>query len=138
MAKSYNEELAEWVRQRTQSARHEKNRVAFLSVKEDVREALEQGWPVKTIWAHMVEQKRIGFSYDAFLVYVKRHVRSTPEPAVARRTQRPRAPPVTPAGWPPLGSIESRAPQAPVHAQPVQDQLSGFTFNAAPNREELI
>ncbi|MFS2024881.1 TraK family protein [Massilia sp. CT11-137] len=138
MAKSYNEELAEWVRQRARSARHEKNRVAFLSVKEDVREALEQGWPVKTIWTHMVEQKRIGFSYDAFLVYVKRHVRSAAEPAVARTFQAPRASPVTPAGGPPASSIESRTPQAPVHAQPVQDQLTGFTFHAAPNREELI
>lgn len=138
MAKSYNEELAEWVRQRARSARHEKNRVAFLSVKEDVREALEQGWPVKTIWMHMVEQKRIGFSYDAFLVYVKRHVRSAAEPAVARTTQVPRASPAPSAGRPHAGSIDSRTPQAPGHAQPVQDQLSGFTFTAAPNREELI
>jgi hypothetical protein len=138
MANSYNDELAEWVRQRIRSARHEKNRVAFLSVKEDVREALNQGWPVKTIWTHMVEQKRIGFSYDAFLVYVKRHVRSTAEPAVARKTQGPRVPPGAPTCRPVLGSIENRTPQGPVHAQPVQDQLSGFTFNAAPNREELI
>jgi hypothetical protein len=138
MAKSYNEELAQWVRQRARSARHEKNRVAFLSVKEDVRGALEQGWPVKTIWMHMVEQKRIGFSYDAFLVYVKRHVQSIDRPVVARRTQVPRASPVTPAGKPPASSIDSRTPQVPVHAQPAQDQLSGFTFNAAPNREELI
>ncbi|NIA56978.1 TraK family protein [Massilia sp. TW-1] len=137
MAKSYNEELAEWVRQRARSARHEKNRVAFLGVKEDVKEALEQGWPVKTIWTHMVEQKRIAFSYDAFLVYVKRHVRPA-EPAFVRKTQGPRALLVTPAGQRPPGSIESRASQASVHAQPVQDQLSGFTFNAAPNREELI
>lgn len=138
MAKSYNEELAEWVRQRARSARHEKNRVAFLSVKEDVRAALEQGWPVKTIWTHMVEQKRIGFSYDAFLLYVKRHVRSAAEPAVARTTQVPRASPMTPAGRPPASSIDRRAPQAPARAAAFQDQLPGFTFNAAPNREELI
>jgi hypothetical protein len=137
MAKSYNEELAEWVRQRARSARHEKNRVAFLGVKEDVKDALEQGWPVKTIWTHMVEQKRIAFSYDAFLVYVKRHVRPA-EPAFVRRTQGPRTPLVTPAGRLPASSIDSRTPQAPVHALPIQDQLSGFTFNAAPNREELI
>jgi hypothetical protein len=138
MAKSYNEQLAEWVRQRAQSGRHEKNHVAFLSVKEDVREALEQGWPVKTIWAHMVEQKRIGFGYDTFLIYVKRHVRPAAESAVRRRTKEPRAPPVAPANPPAPGSAKSRASRVPVQAQPGQDQLPGFTFNAAPNREELI
>jgi hypothetical protein len=133
MAKSYNEQLAEWVRQRTHSARHDKNRVAFLGVKEDVREALDQGWPVKTIWAHMVEQKRIGFGYDTFLVYVKRHLRPAAEPVAAPRSRGPR-----PTAPPPTGSTESRTPRASVQAPPVQDQLPGFTFNAAPNREELI
>jgi hypothetical protein len=140
MAKSYNEQLAEWVRQRTQSARHDKNRVAFLGVKEDVKEALDQGWPVKTIWAHLVEQKRIGFGYDTFLVYVKRHVRTTaePVPAAARRTRRPRAPPLASRNPPPPGPAENQTPRAPVQTLAVQDQLPGFTFNAAPNREELI
>jgi hypothetical protein len=138
MAKSYNEQLAEWVKQRAQSARHEKNRVAFLSVKKDVREALEQGWPVKTIWAHMVEQKRIGFGYNAFLIYVNRHVRSVEKPAVGCRTKGTLAPPLAPACPPPPGSVESKAPRMPVLTPPAQDQLPGFTFNAAPKREELI
>jgi hypothetical protein len=140
MAKSYNEQLAEWVRQRTQSARHDRNRVAFLGVKEDVREALDQGWPVKTIWAHMTEQKRIGFGYDTFLVYVRRHLRPAAEqvPAAAPRTRGPRAPPLIPVNPHPPGPAESQTPRAPVQALPVQDQLPGFTFNAAPNREELI
>jgi hypothetical protein len=137
MAKSYNEQLADWVKQRSQSARHERNRVAFLSVKEDVREALEQGWPVKTIWAHMVEQQRIGFGYDTFLIYVKRHVRAA-APAITRKTKGSDAPPLAPAS-PPLSALEaSRAPQVTLQAQPTQNPLSGFTFTAAPNREELI
>jgi hypothetical protein len=138
MAKSYSEQLAEWVKQRTESARHDRNLVAFLSVRDDVREALDQGWPVKTIWAHMVEQKRIGFGYDTFLIYVKRHVRPAAEPGVKRRTEGSRAPPVAPANPPAPGSAKGRAPRALVQAQPDQDQLPGFTFNAAPNREELI
>jgi hypothetical protein len=133
MAKSYTEQLAEWVRQRAHSAKGDKNRVAFIGVKEDVRDALDQGWPVKTIWAHLVEQKRIGFGYDTFLVYVKRHVRPAAKPVAASRNTEPRAPPLAPAGQSPAGSPESRTPRAPI-----QDQLPGFTFNAAPNREELI
>jgi hypothetical protein len=137
MAKSYNEQLAEWVRQRTQSARHDKNRVAFLGVKEDVREALDQGWPIKTVWAHMTEQQRIGFGYDTFLVYVKRYVRPAAESA-ARRTRWPRAAPLTPEDLPPRSPTESDTSPVPVLAPPVQGRLPGFTFNAAPNREELI
>jgi hypothetical protein len=138
MAKSYNQQLAEWVRQRTQSARHDKNRVAFLGVKEDVREALDHGWPVKTIWAHMVEQKRIGFGYDTFLVYVRRHVRTGAAPAAARGATGPSAAPLAP-GDPSLpASAESQNSAARAQTPPAEDRLPGFTFNAAPNREELI
>jgi hypothetical protein len=136
MAKPYNEQLAEWVRQRTQSARRDRNRVAFLAVKEDVREALDEGWPVKTIWAHMTEQQRIGFGYDTFLVYVKRYLRPAAEPT-ARRTRRPGAPPLAAKNPPPPERTLSETAHAPVHA-PVEDKLPVFTFNAAPNREELI
>jgi hypothetical protein len=138
MARSYNEQLAEWVRQRTQSARRDRNRVAFLGVKEDVREALDLGWPVKTIWAHMIEQKRLGFGYDTFLVYVKRYVRPAAETAAARRTRRRLPSPQAPGDLPATGPAETETPWEPVQAPPVQDKLPGFTFNAAPNREELI
>lgn len=133
MAKSYTEQLTEWVRQRSQSARHEKNRVAFLAVRNDVRQALEQGWPVKTIWAHMVEQERIGFGYDTFLTYVKRHVRSAAEAPGAVRASRPSArPPATP-------QVKNRdTPGRAAKGPDDQDQMPGFTFNAAPKREELI
>lgn len=133
MAKSYTEQLTEWVRQRSQSARHERNRVAFLAVRDDVRQALEQGWPVKTIWAHMVEQKRIGFGYDTFLGYVKRHVRSAAEaPGVVSIRRQLASSPATPR------LKETRTPGRAAKAPPDQDQMPGFTFNAAPKREELI
>jgi hypothetical protein len=138
MAKSYNEQLAEWIRQRKQSARHEKNRVAFLSVKDDVREALDQGWPVKTIWTHMVEQQRIRFGYDTFLVYVKRHVRAAAERAPVRKT-RGGGPPPSVLAISSLSALEAnKASQVPMQVQQAQNQLSGFTFTAAPNQEELI
>ncbi|MFC5461009.1 TraK family protein, partial [Massilia niabensis] len=89
MAKSYTKQLTEWVRQTRHSARRNRNRVAFTAVKNDVREALEEGWPVKTIWAHMVEQKRIECGYDTFLVYVKRHMATATEPPGASRSSQP-------------------------------------------------
>jgi hypothetical protein len=138
MAKSYTEQLAEWVRQKSQSARHDRNRVAFLAVKDDVNEALDQGWPVKTIWGHMVEQKRIGFGYDTFLVYVKRYLRSGVRSRGASSANAFLAQSVKPNAPPARRPKESATPDRTVQAPHGQDQLPGFTFNAAPNREELI
>ncbi|MFC5460752.1 TraK family protein, partial [Massilia niabensis] len=90
MDKSYTKQLTEWVAQTRHSARRDRNRVAFMAVKNDVREALGEGWPVKTIWAHMVEQKRIECGYDTFLAYVKRHMKATTEaPGPSRSSQPP-------------------------------------------------
>jgi hypothetical protein len=138
MAQSYTKQLTEWVRQTRHSARRDRNRVAFMAVKNDVREALEEGWPVKTIWAHMVEQKRIGFGYDTFLSYVKRHVRATAQQSAASRAGQ--LPTRTPA---PRGRRSSQlkedvTPESPDHASHGPEPISGFTFKAAPNREELI
>jgi len=138
MAKSYTEQLAEWVRQRGQAAKADRNRVAFLAVKDDVREAMEEGWPVKTIWSHMVEQQRIGFGYDTFLAYVKRHVKGDVDTPRADRSSvlsRPSLARKARALSPPKGESTPSRPDQNEHATA---PMSGFTFNAAPKREELI
>lgn len=71
MAKSYPDQLAEWIRKREASGR-DKNLVAFHAVKDDVKTAMDAGYAVKTIWAHMSETKRVGFGYETFLGYVHR------------------------------------------------------------------
>lgn len=138
MAKSYIKQLSEWVGQRDHSARRDRNQVAFMAVKSDVSEALEEGWPVKTIWAHMVEQKRIGFGYDTFRAYVKRHLRATGEASVASTASPSPARAPTPKaqvpGEPKQAAISSRTG----HSSHAPEPICGFNFNAAPNREDLI
>lgn len=137
MAKSYTKQLTEWVRQTRPSVRRHRNRVAFMAVKNDVREALEKGWPVKTIWAHMVEQKRIECGYDTFLVYVKRHMTATTEPPGANRSSQPPGPSLaTEAGRSGQPKAETTLCKDEVSHGP--EPMSGFSFKAAPNREELI
>lgn len=139
MAKSYTRQLNEWVKQTGHSSKPDRNRVAFLAVKEDVREALEEGWSVKTIWTHMVEQERIGFGYDTFLAYVNRHVRASADPTAASAGRRPPTRLNDPQGQPPRAPKEAITPDRSVPATPyAPEPMSGFTFNAAPNREELI
>lgn len=138
MAKSYTRQLTEWVGQRGHSARRDRNYVAFMAVKNDVSEALEEGWPVRTIWAHMVEQKRIGCGYDTFRAYVKRHLRTTGGASVASKSSpisaRSRTPEAQAPGQPKQAAILAR----PNKASHAPEPISGFTFNAAPNREDLI
>jgi hypothetical protein len=137
MANSYTKQLAEWVRQRSEPRRYEANRAAFLGVKEDVRAALEQGWTVKTIWAHLVAQKRVGIGYDMFLIYVNRHLRPAAENATTGTNSKCGRPagPGRPAA---TKGREGRAAGREPSVLDGEDRLPGFTFNAAPNREELI
>ena len=79
MAKRYTEELAGWVRERP-SARpcQDRNIVAFLAVKADVKAALEAGYAMKTIWAHLTATGRIACRYETFTLHVKRYIRTPP------------------------------------------------------------
>jgi hypothetical protein len=133
MAKSYSDELAEWVRRRPSSKR-DKNMVAFLAVRDDVEEALAKGYPVSTIWAHMYENKRVAFRYEMFLHYVNRHVRRQKAQPMITATTAPNSPAAVKTTLPklekqpPVSIVKSSHPSAP----------AGFTFNAAPNKEELL
>lgn len=117
MGKNYPDQLGDWVKQRTATAR-DRNLVAFLAVHDDVRAALDAGYTVKTIWSNLHESKRIAVGYTAFLRYVKKFIKQAssdqglhslpqPLPTTPRSTSKPDKPP-------------------------------GFSFNPTPNKEELL
>jgi len=134
MAKSYPELLGEWVKRRESATKRDKNLVAFLAVRDDVKEALDAGYAVKTIWANLHEHKRIAFGYDTFLHYVERHIRKAAAPpadnAAANQAARPAN---EQAMCAPISA--GRTPRAQVKAP---DAVPGFTFNSAPNEKDLI
>jgi hypothetical protein len=126
MAKSYSEQLAEWIKCRP-STKRAKNVVAFLAVRDDVKEALEEGYAVKTVWAHMYESKRVGFGYDTFLNYVNRHLRRPEEqPAIAENNALR------------LPAAINKVRQREASNKATASAPASFTFNAAPNKEELL
>jgi hypothetical protein len=49
-----------------------KNRAAFLALRDEIKDALDDGWPVKVIWETLREEGKIAFGYDAFSRYVNR------------------------------------------------------------------
>lgn len=119
MGKNYPDQLSDWIKQRTASAR-DKNLVAFLAVRDDVRAALNAGYAVKTIWANLYESGRIFVSYTAFLRYVRKFL------------DQPREAPATPPR-PPIANSAA----APHHVDK-SVKPAGFVFNATPKKEELL
>jgi len=90
--------------------------VAYLAVKKDVQEAMADGYAAKTIWAHLVETRRIEFGYDTFLNYTKRqHPSQTKEEVCKTGKPRPEN----------NSTVETK-------------QQPGFSFNSVPNKEDLL
>lgn len=130
MAKSYAEELAEWVDAGpAPRPRQDRNIVAFLAVKGDVEAALEAGFSMKTIWAHLHATGRIAYRYETFTLHVKRHIRTQPPAPNTVGQQAPREPQAT-ADRPDAAPSEPRKTAPP--------SVGGFTFNATPKTEDLF
>ena len=112
------------------SARHPsrtgKNRASFLAVREDVRKALNDSWPVKAIWDSLRDEGKIEFGYDAFIGYVNRLIRDAePLPAKSPADQ------VKADKSAPKGKAKTDAPQ--------KSRAEGvFNFNSKPNEEDLL
>jgi hypothetical protein len=125
---SYVNELAAWVQDQSPKKHgQDANAVAFLAVREDVEAAVAAGFPLTTIWRHLHETQRLGFRYDTFLRYVRKHVRRD-VPAV------PAQPLANPSSACAPGS--SAVPQA--GPRRTDTTVPGFNFTAATDPKELF
>lgn len=129
MAKSYPEQLGDWVKRR-ESTQRDKNLVAFLAVRDDVKAAVDAGYAVKTIWSNMSEAGRVNFGYDTFLNYTNRLIRKqkTPPPVVPTTI----TPAPQDAAKPKTSAKKATTPQV------VKPASTGFTFDSAPKKEDLL
>jgi hypothetical protein len=130
MAENFSNQLAQWVEQRGLQ-RSDKNLVAFMAVRDDVKLALDAGYAVKTVWANLRETGRIDLGYKTFLNYVRRRLGPLPEPAAASSIK----PALTgaPAASPLQGSDRTKTP-----ARVLPLTMPGFTYDPVPNKEELL
>ena len=69
MAKSLSDRIAERMSARKPTGAG-KNRAEFLAMRNDVKKAMDDGWPVKVIWETLRDEGKISFGYDAFIGYV--------------------------------------------------------------------
>ena len=102
-----------------------KNRAAFLAVRLDVQEALNDGWPVKTIWETLFEEGKITCSYQAFRGYVNRLILSNTD---SPKNKKPAS----------VDSVPIDPEQVNKPNQSLLHDLPGFVFNSTPNKEDLI
>ncbi|WP_157269577.1 TraK family protein [Azohydromonas aeria] len=121
---AYVEELAAWVQDQPPKRRgQDTNAVAFLAVREDVEAAIAAGFPLTTIWRHLHETRRLGFRYDTFLKYVRKHVRRAPAQSVA-------------ASPPSSAPVSSPVPLP--EPRRTDTTVPGFSFTAAADPKELF
>lgn len=135
MEKPYPEVLGEWVRT-DGASRPDRNLVAFLAVRDEVREAVAAGYSVAAIWRNLHAKKRIEVCYETFRRNVNRYVRQTSvgSPSVKRMASSTYPAQSKPGPAPPkMSSTTSPAPRTKSPGA-----IPGFTFNPKPNKEDLI
>jgi hypothetical protein len=111
------------------SSRGARNRGAFLALRSAVEQALDDGWPVKTIWETLQEEGKVTCSYQAFRGYTNRLILSRAEAREA-------------AGLGQDGNVLPAQGGPTIHG--MRDQKStpgsigGFKFESEPNKEDLL
>lgn len=123
MTNSYTQKLRKWVQKREPiRQRKDKNIVAFLAVRADVKEALKEGYAIHTIWEHMHETKKIPYGYRTFLNHVRLYIKEED----TKRRAAPKSPPI---------SEEKTTAQ---EKETSLSKIKEFVFNTTPKREELF
>ncbi|MBI0995439.1 hypothetical protein HCI47_00015 [Escherichia coli] len=130
MAKRLTERIAAQM-QTQKPTRSGQNRAAFLAQRDDIKEALTDGWPVKAIWKTLHDEGKISFGYDAFISYVNSLIRSPGEPEKA--TARPPA-----SSQPAPKKATPATPKPAPSASHKPGEIPGFNFNPSPNKADLI
>ncbi len=66
------DQLENWINrnQGGRRSRGERNRAMFMAIRNDVKNVLEAGYAVKTVWAYLRDTNGLPFGYETFLKYV--------------------------------------------------------------------
>lgn len=108
------------------------NRAAFLALRQDIKDAMADGWNVMSIWETLHEEGKVSFGYEAFRKYVNRLI-LLPSPAVATELEEVYAQkkPEVETGQQPMKPLPKKNA-----AQPPNN--GGFVFDPEPKKEDLF
>lgn len=122
MAKSLSERIAARIVKRKPS-RSAQNRATFLALRADIKQALDDGWPVKNIWETLHEEGKVNFSYQAFRGYTNRLILTPPAAGETAQT---------------TVDVGTGKAKTPTVKKPEEPAATGFTFNKTPKKEDLL
>lgn len=136
MGKNLSERIADRMRNKKATVGAQ-NRGAFLALKGEIIQALDDRWPVKTIWETLHDEGKVKFSYQAFRNYVNSLILTPKQTATPKASAEGERHGVQPE------REKQVAPAPPRTATPRQPATqpqapAGFNFNPNPNKEEFI
>ena len=133
MSKKLTELIAQAEMQRQQQGTGIKNRSAFLALRDDIKEAMIDGWALKQIYRNLHTQQKITCSYQTFVNYAnelilnpKQVSKTTTSPSLVNQDTQQEKPEQKAS----LNNTETTIKKPP--------ELPGFIFNPIANKEDLI
>lgn len=120
------------------------NRAAFLAVREDIRQALNDGWSSKVIWETLLEEEKISCSYPTFNSYVTKLIvapmatKASQEPEIQKMMHALEMPKLAKESPSPKVTDMFKKPEEENSHQSLLQGLPGFISNAIPNKTDLI
>jgi hypothetical protein len=110
------------------------NRAAFLALRQDIKDAMADGWNVMSIWETLHEEGKVSFGYEAFRKYVNRLI-LLPTTIVLLSSELEEAnvqkEPAVATGQQPMEPLPKKTT-----AQPSKN--GGFVFDPEPKKEDLF
>ena len=83
------------------------NRTIFLALRDEIEEALNEGWTVKVVWETLQEEGKVAFSYQAFNGYVNRLIKKEREKPEAQHQPAGTVPATEATGKSDAGRVET-------------------------------
>ncbi|MBU5612641.1 TraK family protein [Geomonas azotofigens] len=107
------------------------NRAIFLALRQEIIQALGDGWSIKSIWGILHEEGKVAFGYASFWNYTKRLIQTPPGPPMEERaTERGSTGDTSKTAKPATAATAAPEKEIP--------EIKGFTFNPSPKKEDLI
>ncbi|WP_262965417.1 TraK family protein [Methylobacter psychrophilus] len=129
MTKKLSERIAERAKIKQQS-RNARNRAQFLSVRDELQEALDDNWTIKDLWETLHAEGAITFSYQAFRTHLLAW--QTPSPQTASVSPKRTIKPTNPSDCKKDETTDSQKTQA------TEKISKGFIFDSSPKKEDYI
>ena len=127
MSKKLTDLIAEEETKRKQKGTGVKNRAVFLVLREDIKEAMTDGWALKQIYRTLHTQKKITFSYQTFVNYANDLIL---KPNQSQATIKQEANAKT------VGQEQTVPATEPITKKSYE--LPGFKFDPIAKKEDLI